>query len=104
MDDKRRKEVAKWTRDLIISVVLVPAILAYFQMNAPVIAACAVGSLLLLAAWENQFRFVSVVAAVALASAAIGWDYWYYSEIIHGISQPPQTQSPPEARPQEQTT
>jgi hypothetical protein len=93
MDDKRRKEVAKWGRDLIISVILVPAILASFQMNPLIIAACALASLLILAAWENQFRFFAVITAVAVAAASIGWDYWYYSQIVLSAPRPAQVEA-----------
>jgi hypothetical protein len=93
MDNERRKEVAKWGRDLIISVILVPAILAWFQMNPLIIAACALASLLILAAWENQFRFFAVITAVAVAAASIGWDYWYYSQIVHSAPRPAQVEA-----------
>jgi hypothetical protein len=68
MDEKQRKEAAKWARDLIISVVIVPAILVYFQMSPLVVIAGGVISLALLTTWERGY----LTAATWLPDGTIG--------------------------------
>jgi hypothetical protein len=53
MEERRRKELIKWARDLVISVVLLPAILVYFHVSPPVIIAGAIGLLIILSLWER---------------------------------------------------
>jgi hypothetical protein len=55
MDDKQRKEVVKWSRDLIVSVVIVPATLVYLQMSPLVVIAGGVISLILITAWDRGY-------------------------------------------------
>jgi hypothetical protein len=52
MDDVRRQAIGKWARDLVISVVIVPAILVWLQMSPPVIIAAGILCLFLLKVWE----------------------------------------------------
>ena len=84
MDEAQRKERAKWARDLVISVVLVPAFLAWLQMSPVVIVAGGLCSLAILKAWENwpllraKFKLGAVLAIFCLFCmfGAGGWYVW----------------------------
>jgi hypothetical protein len=77
MREQRRKEIIKWARDVIISVALVPAALAYFQMSPLVIIVGGACSLIILTAWENwsfirtKARLLTIKLIVILGSAAV---------------------------------
>lgn len=90
MDSAQRKEVAKWGRDLIISVVLVPAVLAYFNMSPLVMILGGALSLAVLTAWEN-WAFIQAnkklkssveIAFLFIALfALVGSGFWYSSRL-----------------------
>jgi hypothetical protein len=89
MDSAQRREVGKWGRDLIVSVVLVPAVLAYFQMSPLIMILGGVFSLAVLAVWEN-WSFIqarrNLKSGVEIAClfiplfALLGCGYWYSSK------------------------
>jgi hypothetical protein len=74
MDEGRRKELAKWGRDLLIGVVIIPAILAYLDMSAIWIIAGGMASLAALVLWENWPRIRAtrtIKTAIAAAVLAV---------------------------------
>jgi hypothetical protein len=79
-----RRELIRGAYGLVISVVLVPAVLAYLQMSAPVVILGAICSIVLLAAidnWAFIWRQSGVLAGLILIAASLGFAYWYKSNI-----------------------
>jgi hypothetical protein len=84
MDSEQRKEVSKWGRDLIISVIIVPAILAYFEMSPLVISAGGVASLTALTTWERweaikAGRKAKIAVGLIYLFGAMGGGWWFIS-------------------------
>jgi hypothetical protein len=84
MDENRRRDIIKGAYGLIISVILVPSILAYFHMSTPVVILGAACSLVALATWEN-WPFIRPrswsIAALIMIGVFIWADYLYYLNI-----------------------
>ena len=59
MGETGRTTIAKWLGDLIVSAILVPTILALLQINPWVIAIISGCCLVLLLAWEHQYKIVT---------------------------------------------
>jgi hypothetical protein len=86
MDSAQRKEISKWGRDLIISVIIVPAILAYFEMSPLVIIAGGVASLTALATWERweaikTGRKAKIAVGLIYLMGAVGSGWWFFSSM-----------------------
>src|ERR1700722_19217020 len=83
MEEARRKEVSKWVRDLVISVVVVPAFLALLQMSPAIIFIGGLCALVILKIWEkhpNLSRQRVVITAIAglLLCVGLGAADWYF--------------------------
>jgi hypothetical protein len=84
MDVETREEIAKWGRDLVISVIIVPAILAWFNMSPAVWIIGGLCALIALRIWERHPKYfrerVNIAAAAGLlfcVGACIA--IWYFS-------------------------
>jgi hypothetical protein len=109
MQPERRKQVGKWGRDLIISVIIVPAILAYLQMSPLVVAIGGAYCLFILVSWENwgwiSQRFIRKVPVgiglLAIMLSTVGFYYSRYSTPPFWVlSEPPiviPSRAPPSA-------
>lgn len=86
-----RSETAKWVRDIVLTVVVLPAILLWLGMTPPQVVIAGLCALALVKAWEHGK--LAVTLAVLVAAAAMGgWD-WYYFQTF--LAQPqPQIQTP----------
>jgi hypothetical protein len=105
MQPETRKQVGKWGRDLIISVIIVPAILTYLQMSPLVVAIAGIYCLFVLISWENWDWFSARlirkapvgVGLFAIMLSTIGWYYSHYSAtpLWVSVEPPPMVISPP---------
>jgi hypothetical protein len=88
------KQVGKWGRDLIISVIIVPAILSLLQMNPLVVAVGGAFCLFVLVSWENwgwiSQRFIRkapvAVGLLAITLSIVGFYYSRYSTTPFWVS------------------
>jgi hypothetical protein len=72
MDEETRRGFSRWGRDLVISVVVVPAILAGLQMSPWAMAIGGVISLLLLKLWERR-PSAGIVSALVIVSLFVAF-------------------------------
>jgi hypothetical protein len=97
-----RKEAAKWARDIIVTVVLLPALLLWLGMTPLRVIAAGLGALAVIKAWE-QGRLAITVAALGLAGAGLGWDWFYSTRFLAPVTAPqavgPRVLSPAPAPP-----
>jgi hypothetical protein len=93
-----RKEGAQWARDIILTVIFLPALLSWLGMTAPQIIIISICALALLKAWEHG-RLGTTIVAIAIVGAGIGWDWFYYSTMTAApqVTSPAQPSTAPQS-------